>query len=214
MMSQVASKSDVARGFASEYSVDINSDISQIGALTPMLAQLDGIGRPAVHVTDVTGADYYLSRIDYCNDSNEIHAYRAIAIIMPGYRTKMAYWTKRGDKKEVSVHQGTGYLIIGDTDLDKLDDETDNPSDDDFKTAIFPLDPAITPHVTIPPGTFYTIEAAAWSPEPLVISGLSKTDADGNWEHTEIAIEPGEEIIMTPDGIVEVPDEFLSARFD
>ena len=204
-MANLYSQADNVRGFASEYGIDVDTDIRRMGTFTPILVHLDGVGRPVTHITDTTGADYYIARIDYYRGIAEIHASRVIAIVMPGYRTKLAYWTKAAAKKELVVHRGAGYLIIGNPDEDELDA---------FNTTIFPIDPDVTPHVTLPPGRFYTLQAAVWSPEPLVVSGLSETDRDGNWESMEITVEPGQEILVAPEGIVQVPDDFMSAQFN
>lgn len=204
-MASLYSQSDNVRGFASEYGVDVDTDIRRMGRFTPILVHLDGIGRPVTHVTDDSGADYYIARIDYYRSFAEIHASRVIAIVMPGYRTKLAYWTKAAAKKELIVHRGNGYLIIGNPDQEELDS---------FNTSIFPIDPDVTPRVTLPPGRFYTLQAAAWSQEPLVVSGLCETDRNGNWESMEIAVEPGQEVLVTPDGLVEVPDDFVAAQFN
>jgi hypothetical protein len=66
--------------------------------------------------------------------------------------------------------------------------------------------------VTLPPGHFYTIEARGGE---VVVSYLSETDVDGNWEPSEIIVEPGKESLVTPEeGLVVVPEEFMNANFN
>jgi hypothetical protein len=205
-MRQLSSLSNDVLEFASEYGVDVYADLNKIGKLTPVLVELDGIGRPITHVTDESGVDYYISRIDYYSSVLELRASRVIALVMPGYRTKSAYWPSGAVKKKLTIHRGAGYLIIGDPE--------DDESSSGLNTSSFCLDPEVTPKVTLPPEKFYTIEAASWSPEPLVISGLSKKDMNGKWENSEIAVEIGQDIVLTPNGIVNVPEEFVSGQFN
>jgi flavodoxin len=103
----------------------------------------------------------------------------------------------------LEVHQGVGSLILG------------NPPHDeeDFPTAIYPLNPTVTPSVTVPPNHFYTLEAASWSQEPLVVSEMFEIKGEGELRNAEIVVSPGQKTITTPDGPIDVPEEFREGIF-
>jgi hypothetical protein len=204
-MFSLYSKSEFTIGFAAKYGVDVIGDLQQLGNLTPILGRVDNNGSFVSHIFDTSGADYYYSYIDY-RDSNSItRAGRVIARISTGQRTKLAYWQKTAKSQRINIHRGAGYLIIG------------NPYDQDlagtFNTTMYPVDPDVTPYVYLPPGRFYTLQAASWTPETFVVSALSTIDEQGNWDSKELTLHPGEETLLTPDGIIDVPDEFVAANF-
>jgi hypothetical protein len=190
-------------GFGHDFGIDIFDDIQGMGRVSARLIAANGSDKTATHIVDDYNADYYAARVDYSR-GDRIVGSRAIAVIMAGHRTKLAYWPTGGKAKKILIHQGQGHLIIG------------NPQDGDldgsFNTRYFVLDADTTPSVMLQPGMFYTFEAAAWS--TLVISAISKTDESGSWGITEIPFEPGTQTIKTPGGIVAVPDEFIFGEFD
>ena len=137
LMGRVSSQPTSAEKFAAEHNIDIYADRKRMGMSLPRLAQLDSVGRTALHITDAAGADYYLSRIDYYRNAVEVHASRVIATIKAGHRTRLAYWTKATSNKRLTVHRGEGYFIIGSP---QQDDSTNV-----FDTTIFRVDPEVTP---------------------------------------------------------------------
>lgn len=217
-MTNKPSPVDIARGFASELGVNLDADMQKFGVLAPHLVQLDTrtkSGGPITHITDEKGADYYAALIAYNMASSaganaglneKIAASRAIAVVMQGGRTKCAYWPKGAQPKVLTVHRGHGSFIVGTPVGDELDR--------DFDTEIYSVDAKVTPQITVQPGQLYTIEAASWSEEPLVVSAFSQTDAKGNWEQAEVLVEAGSEVLDTPDGPIVVPEEFATAEFN
>lgn len=192
-------------GFASNLGVDIADDLKHLGRLLPSLAQLDSNGHLISHIQDHYGADFFYSRVDYFNDRNRLQAYRVIARISEGKRTKLAYWPKSATFQKINVHRGQGYLIISDPD--------DNEITNGLNTVIYSVSSEVTPIVFLPPGRFYTLQAASWSSEPFIVSALCQMNEAGEWGDHESLLEPGNETLTTTDGIVEVPDDFISGSF-
>jgi len=196
-----------ARAFASFFGYDLDLDVERVGLLQPHVVPLDADNGPLVHVTDDSGADYYTARIDYGADADHVSASRVFAAVMNGHRTKMAYWPQSANPKELTVVKGSGWLIMGD------------PYDGDDIEAVeqlryYSVDAAVTPIVILQPGTFYTFQAAQGDTE-LVVTGLSARDESGNWEQTEVYVEPGMDSVTVPgEGMVLVPEEFSDAYFD
>ncbi len=205
VMAENTTRIALAREFASELGYDLNQDVQRLGLLPPHLVQIDPVNGPLAHTTDEREVDYYTARIDF-GDDERIAASRVFAVVMKGAKTKPAYWPKNAQLKELRVLKGEGWLIIGNPDSEELDDIS--------RTKMFKLDAEVTPDVTLQPGTFYVLEAASWSSDPLIVSGLSETDAEGQWEHTEILVEAGEEFLETPDGMVQVPEEFSTSQYN
>lgn len=192
-----------AKGFTHDLGINILQDTQGMGRVATRLIALDRSGSTTLHLTDELGADYYLACVDY-QRKHQVKGRRTIAVIMAGYHTKFAYWPQHAKPRKISIHSGHGYLIVG--------DPTDNELDGNFKTHYYSVDVAVTPSVTLQPGNFYTLEAASGS--NLVVSSLAEPDVDGNWDSHEILVEPGQQIIKAPEGIVPVPDEFISGDFN
>jgi hypothetical protein len=201
VMSSNLSQSAEAQGFANDIGVDIYQGLQGMGRLAARLVALDMHGATA-HITDETGTDYYSARVDY-TQKDELKASRAIAVIMAGYHTKFAYWPDDAEPKKILVHAGEGHLIVGDPANDELDGS--------FNTAYFKVSADVTPFIVLQPGRFYTLEAASWS--TLVVSALSEIGENGGWGSMEIPVQPGRESIRTPQGVVPVPTEFVTADF-
>lgn len=187
-----------AKGFTQDLGIDIYEGTQGMGRVGIRLVTLDRSGSPTLHITDELGADYYIACVTY-QRKQKLKAKRTIAVIMSGYHTKFAYWPKDARPRKISIHSGKGYLIVGDPQDDDLDG--------DFNTHYYSVDAEVTPSVTLQPGNFYTLEAAPDS--TLVVSSLAEIDIDGNWDGHEIIVEPGQQIIKAPEGIVPVPDEFI-----
>lgn len=118
-----------------------------------------------------------------------------VATILAGKRTELAYWQEGSPTKQLNVHQGLGVLVVG-----RPDNGTSN---------VFQLDPEITTEVSLPPGRFYAFEAAPWTPQPFVVSGLYDTANPVDWSAMELYVEPWQGAIEAPpEGIVRVPEEF------
>ncbi len=192
-------------GFASSFGIDVADDLHHLGELIPSLAQLDTRGRFVSHIQDELGADYFCSRIEYWNARRYLQAYRVIARISSGKRTKLAYWPKTASYQKINIHQGQGYFILGDPDNTEMGST--------FNSAIYTVNAEVTPTVFLPPGRFYTLQAASWSSKPFVVSALCQMQYDGKWGSSEIQFEPGNDTINTIDGIIDVPDDFMSGNF-
>lgn len=192
-----------AKGFTRDLGIDIYEDTQGMGRVGTRLMALDGNGSPVMHITDQLGADYYVACVNY-NRKNQVKAKRTIAVVMAGYHTKFAYWPKDAKPRKIAVHGGHGYLIVG--------DPSDDEFDGNFNTHYFSVDAKVTPSVTLQPGSFYTLEAAPGS--KLVVSSLAEVDDRGNWDGLEIPVEPGQQIIKAPEGIVPVPEEFIDGNFN
>ena len=207
-MYELINPDELALQFASEFNVDLTEGIASTESLQPRLVQLNPDGSP-LHLCDQEGADYYLQRVDYSATNNleaaDVVASRLVAVIMPGYHTKTAFWPEDGDSKNITVHRGVGYLVVNRPNQD----DTDDP----WNTETFHLDPDITHEVKLPPGCFYVVEAASWSPTPLVISVVSAKDDNGNWGAREVTVEHGKTTIRSLGRLVTVPDDFISGDF-
>lgn len=189
--------------FVENFGIDIFDGIQGMGRVSARFAPLDETGAKLIRITDNYGTDFYASRVCYMRKTRMMGG-RAIALINPGGRTKFAYWPKGAQTKQIIIHKGQGHLIVGD------------PEDIDetgyFSTRYYMIDAETTPFVTLQPGMFYTIEAASWS--ELVVSAVSKPNATGDWGAAEIPFEPGKETIKSPDGMIPVPEEFMTANFN
>lgn len=199
-MAELNTATQQAQGFASELGIDLDPDLKG-GLLVPQIVQVDPVTGSMRHINDGRGSDYYAARIDFKYGQAPV-ASRAVAVVMPGARTNLGYRPLGADPKELSIHRGHGYFIVGDP----------HSEDDAFQTEYYPVDPAVTPRITLQPGKFYTLEAADWC--ELVVSGLSEIDSNGEWQDAEIPVEPGTEVLQTPDGPIQVPDDFIVAQFD
>lgn len=182
--------------FADQHGINLVADMGPNTHWTPRLAELDEDGTTSQHISE-SGADYFFSRLDYY-DGDEVRASRMIAKILAGNRLDLAYWTKAAPIKRLTIHRGEGALFVG-----KPKNESTNT------TNVFQLDPEITPEVTLPPERFYTIEAASYTVEPLVVSGFYEPPVNPvEWDGLEIILHPGDQTVTAPEGIVQVPDEF------
>lgn len=136
-----------AISFAHEHGIDLGADTRRLrwlpGRATNGTVKLVKFGGGVErHVTE-TGADYAFSQLDYFTGQEgyeRLEASRMIAAILGGKRTELAYWTQAAPKKELTVHQGTGSLAVG------------NPADGKIKS--FQLDADVTPSLTLPGGRF------------------------------------------------------------
>lgn len=179
-----------ALDFADENSIDIGPDTYT--GRRPRLTLLDSKGTTKQRIT-ATGADYLFSRIDFFSGENlKVRASRMIAIIVDS-RTELACWMPGAPTKHLTVHRGEGLLVVG------------NPENQ--TTTDFQLDHEITPSLTLPGGRFYTFEADPTA-DGLVVSGLYETTVSMYWDSMETPIEPGQEKIDTPSGVIYVPTNF------
>jgi hypothetical protein len=185
--------------FVDTHSIDTQADIALIAGdfeddqTYPLLALLNEQGETVQHI-DELGAEYYFSQLDYVNDKRIVKASRFIAAILAGNRTELAYWTPDAPAKQLTVHQGEGTLLIS--------------KPDDTAADEIPLNPDVAPEVILPPGRFYTFIAKIWTPKVLVVSGLYKEKV--NWDELEVAFDPAQRTIITPDGAVTVPHDFIT----
>jgi hypothetical protein len=193
---------DNACRFASELGVSISSDLDSSWSLQPIVSRIDLKHGLMKHITDSYGMDYYMACINYMQDEY-VNASRLINVVMPGYRSKLAYTLNGSSTQKVIVHKGYGYLIVGSPDNTEDDDETISTINS------FRLDPEVSQQVTIPAGKFYTIESAYGSDCPLVVSSLYR-EMDMN----EIEFIPGTEELSIDGHSVIVPDEFYTANFN
>ncbi|HEY8109140.1 MAG TPA: hypothetical protein VIF43_03985 [Patescibacteria group bacterium] len=135
------------------------------------------------------GAAYTYLEITY-SDGDEARASRNAAVILPGNRTELAYWTQAAPEKSLTVHRGYGLLVT-------------------MKPGNVLVDQTILApgwEVPLPPESFYTIVALTEQSESLVVSGYYEPPP--NWEGLEVTLPPDAEHIDTPDGVVEVPTGF------
>lgn len=172
------------------YNIDISNDLTKHPNWTFSWAKLDDKGSTEQHYSD-TGADYTYAQIDY-KEGDEIRANRTIAIITPGNRTELAYWTKAAPSMTLNIHQGKGELIIGDP--------------NNQQTHHIPIDNSVNKTAQLPAGYFYTIQAAKDCPEKMIVSSLHCPPPD--WEKDEVSILPGQEDVETSEGTIHVPDDF------
>lgn len=175
---------------ASQLGINIDEDLQSNPNLTPRLAKLDENGATEQHISEA-GARYTYYQIDYY-EGNDIRASRTIAVILPGNRTELAYWTKVAPSQTLDIHKGRGKLFVGDPNKET----TQNLS----------LDSESDEEVILPSGCFYTIQAAKDSAEPLVTSCFFKPPPD--WDKLEIPLNPGQDSVEAPEGVIQVPSDF------
>lgn len=210
-MTELLGPDELTRQFADEYGVDLSIGMPRTGSFLPRVVELDPVNGSLLHITEDTprGADYYLMRVDYTSandpETRGVVASRSVAVVMQGRRTNLAYWPKVADPKILTVHRGIGYLIVN------TPNEA-NP-DDSWNTQTFRLDTSVTPTITLPPGSFYAVEAITSSPTHLVVSGLSIRDS-GKWGPQEILVPPGATTIQDSEKEIIVPDEFVVGNFN
>jgi hypothetical protein len=200
IMSELGHSSrEETNAFADAHSIDTRSDIAMISGdfeddpTYPLLALLNEQGETVQHINEL-GAEYDFSQLDYVNARRIVKASRFIATILAGNRTELAYWTADAPAKQLTVHQGEGTLLISKPD-DTVADE-------------IPLNPEVASEVILPPGRFYTFIAKIWTPKVLVISGLYKEKVD--WDELEVAFDPTQQSIITTDGTITVPNDFIA----
>jgi hypothetical protein len=192
----------MAQGFTQDLGIDIYEDTQGMGRVGTRLVALDQDGSSTLHITDNNGSDYYIACVNYQRKHKAVSK-RTIAVIMSGFHTRCAYWPKGSKPRKISIHKGKGYFIVGD------------PSDresDGFNTHYFPVEEGVTPAVVLQPGNFYAFEAAPGC--TLTVSAMEEVDDDGHIKSFEIPVEPGQTEIKAPEGLVQVPDEFVNAEFE
>lgn len=198
--------------FAKQHSIDIAADEARFDAeLEPRLGQLRGSGETVQHVTR-TGADYQLTRLDYYLTRRQADAAprlqpfasRMIAVIDQSQRTELVYWVQDAPAKQLTIHQGVGILGTG---KPEGEDPTINHRDG---LRLESLHVALGTQRTLPGGQFWTIEAAMWTPEPLVVSGLYQgRPAELVLDAMERYFNPDETAVTAPEGVIPVPAAFL-----
>lgn len=190
-----------------ELGINVEADAALLGArLTPRLVHFEE-GGVSQHVT-TAGADYRFSQLDYYDaDSGNSRplATRMIATLLAGHRTELAYWTQAASAKALTAHRGLGHIVFGKPENVEPDEGTHPLA---ARTQMAQLHPTVMPTATLQPGTFYVIEAALWTPEPFVISGLYPADTPVDWPAMEIAVEPGHTSVEAPEGTMFAPDDF------
>ena len=176
--------------FARKHNIDLLGDIDSSPLLVPSFEVLDDIGSIWQHVTD-TGASYIFYKINYSDENGAIQSTRTIAVIPAGERTELAYFTQGAGTMVLDVHRGRGNLVIG--------------YPDTGTTTSLPFDSKNVTQVILPAGCFYTIQAD--QAEHVVISGFYEHEPDG----TEISLQPGQDTVNVPEGIIHVPSDFMAA---
>lgn len=181
-----------AHAFANECGIDIPGDMGLNVHWFPRLAEFDSGGSIARHIAE-NGAEYDYSELQY-RYNDQVEAMRKIAAIQPGHRTELAYWMRRAPEKELAIHKGRGFLVIGDPGTGA--------------TEAIALDAEAVSKVLLPPGRFYTIEAATDSGGPLIVSGFYEPPA-ADWDSLEKTIRPGSQTLELPgQEAIEVPAGF------
>lgn len=180
--------------FARQNNINLFRDTKSDRELIPSFELLDEAGVAGQRV-DESGAFYTSYKINYSDAKDIVHACRTIAEIPPGGRTELAYWTKAAGSKILDVHRGRGNFIIGDP--------------RDGITQVYPFDANSVSELILSPECFYTIQAAADSHEPLIVSGFYEPPPD--WERLEISLQPGQNTVVAPEGIIHVPSDFMAA---
>jgi hypothetical protein len=153
-------------------------------------------------MTDSYGMDYYVAHIAYLKDQY-VKAIRLINVVMPGYRSKLAYTLSGSRVQKIQVHQGSGYLILGSP------DNREGGVEPISTINTFRLDPEVSQRITIPAGKFYTFESSSGSDSPLVVSSLYS-----ELELKEIEFIPGTQELSIDGHSVTVPDEFYTGNFN
>jgi hypothetical protein len=191
-----------ARQFADDLGIDIQADEEGLGYnLRPRLATLAN-GETAQHICE-DGADYTFSRLDLFLEGHlsiRPHASRMVAEIMGGNRTRLSYWSQTAPTKQLTVHRGSGQLVVA------------NPEDvgtDTFDTRGYHIDSKINQYITVAPGRFHTLEAASRTPESLVVTGLYRAAQKVNWGKMETPFPPTQEAIEAPEGTIVVVENFV-----
>lgn len=138
------------------------------------------------------GADYKYVEVLYAEDG-EVRASRNAAVILPGNRTELAYWTRSAPEKTLTVHKGRGLLVVIGAESTGEAEQISLGTGPDGRGRDFVL----------PPGSFYTIIAAENDSEPLVVSGYYEPPPD--WEGLEVDFSLEAKEIDTPDGKLKVP---------
>lgn len=160
--------------------------------VTPKLAMLDEAGNTEKQIEE-GGANYLYSRVDYLKEDGayrKVDAAREIAQIPRGERVELALSTL--SELEIDIHQGEGMFMVG------------RPGENQVKT--FMLDSEITPSITLPIRSFYTLKAASWAAGPLIISCFrSSADPEIVVEHDPATVQ---DTIETDEGPILVPIEF------
>jgi hypothetical protein len=197
---------------AVEHDIDIAADEENLGySLTPRLARFGG--DQTTRYVSADGADYVFSRLDYFIEEHLIYrhipyASRTITEILQGNRTELAYWPKKAPKKQLTVHRGMGNLVVGNPEDAEANQDGSSKT---YDTKLQLLHPTISPTETVEPGRFFTIEATAWAPEPLVVSGLYLASSQRiNWlrRRMEQHFAPGKDYVKASEGKVAVPENF------
>ncbi len=142
---------------------------------------------------DQNGARYVFTQYDYTTVKKEVAGNRMLAAIRPGDRTELAYWTLGATEKTLTIHRGVGTLALG------------NPMNNTMD--LVALHAEVATEVSLPAGTFYSIEADKKARGLLIVSGLYIPPVE-NWEDLEIELVPGQEQVQAPEGMVLVPDGF------
>lgn len=178
-----------------------NEGITRGNARTVELADRYGIslaediGRQAVfgmpeHV-ERYGASYDFVELGYHQDDRLV-ANRMIAIIQPGKRTELAYWTQAAPDKQLTVHRGLGrLLLVGNSEASRADSVDLNSLE--------------ASRVIVPSGHFYVIEAAGDSDDELIVSGFYEPPLT-SWDGLEHTLQPSQPWVEDPmEGTVVVP---------
>ena len=177
--------------FAHQNHINLFRDTESDRELIPSLEMFDEAGSIGQLITE-SGAYYMFYKINYSDTKNVIQAQRTIASIRPGHRTDFDYWPKASGFKILDVHRGRGNFIIGDP--------------DEGITHVYPFDSNNVSELILSPGCFYTIQADSHSHEPLVVSGFYAPPPD--WDTLEISLQPGQDAVVAPEGIIHVPSDF------
>jgi hypothetical protein len=192
-----------AEEYANQLGIDVFLGLEDRPDLTPVVMPMDDKGRPLILNESQEGVGYYFSRIDYYDRDSRVIASRRIYLIMPGQHSQPTYLPSEGHTKVFEVHSGFGCLMVGDPNTE------DN---DSFSSAIYELDPKVTPLVTVPANKFYVFEAMDFRHDPLIVSELVKyTNGKGP---KEITIKANQETVVTDNRRVNVPEEFSSCSFN
>lgn len=182
--------------FAQEQGIDLASDIGR-NNWTARLAKVGENGKTTQHIEN-KGANYLFSQIDYC-EADEIKASRMVAIIPPGNRTELAYWTEDAPVTIIDIHRGDGLF---------LKSKPGNSNVVEVEKVVISSNGKR--EILLPEGCFYTFIASRNTEQPLVVSGLYRTEVD--WSKFEVVLNAGQVSLDLPEGIITVPEEFIKLQ--
>lgn len=154
-------------GFVDRYGLSdvFDRDLEADRNRHPVMHPFGGLGQ-VEQVIRNKGADFRYAQINYMNWGNpeEELATRVFAIIEPGKRSELTYWTPAAGNKVIDIHGGLGQLVLiryGENEIERS--VLGTPNDRDIAKAGI-----------VPEACFYGVVADRLSESPLVISAFYK----------------------------------------